>query len=154
MKAFFAVLLLTLSISTFSAETNVECLDAQGNVVNSSITHLKSVMANFKGDRTQVYVTGTITEIKKEDHSGLAHQKYNIKIDKDITFLIVSNLSFGRVPLTLGKFVSVCGEFKRVGKGMVHWTHFDPRGTHPDGFTIVDGQLYGDTEVEDFNNVN
>jgi len=146
MRALFTGLLLALSLSAFSAETKVACLDAQGNVVNGSIPSLRSVMASHKGDRTQVFVTGTITEIKKEDHSGLAHQKYEIKIDKDITFLIVSNLAFGRVPLVVGKTVSVCGEYKRVGKGMVHWTHFDPHGPHANGFTIMDGVLYGDKE--------
>lgn len=146
MKTLFTGLILVLSLSVFSAETKVACLDAKGNVVSESITKLKSVMNSYKGDRTQVFVTGTITEIKKEDHSGLAHQKYDIKIDKDITFLIVSNLAFGRVPLVVGKTVSVCGEYKRVGKGMVHWTHFDPHGPHANGFTIMDGVLYGDKE--------
>ena len=152
MKALFTGLLLALSLSAFSADSNVACLDAQGNVVDGSIPALRSIMASHKGDRTQVYVTGTITEIKKEDHSGLAHQKYELKIDKDLTFLIVSNLAFGRIPLVVGKKVSVCGEYKRVGKGMVHWTHFDPHGPHANGFTIMDGILYGDKEVSLVNN--
>lgn len=146
MKALFTGLLLALSLSAFSAETTVECKDFKGNVVDGSITYLKSVMANNKG-KTQVLVTGTITEIKKEDHSGLAHQKYEMKVDKDITLQIVSNLEFGRIPLALGKVATVCGEFLRVGQGMVHWTHFDPHGPHADGFTVMDGVLYGDKET-------
>lgn len=147
MKALFTGLLLALSLSAFSADTTVECKDFKGNVVDGSITRLKSVIANHKGDKTQVLVTGTITEIKKEDHSGLAHQKYDMKVDKDITLQIVSNLEFGRIPLVVGKVTTVCGEFLRVGQGMVHWTHFDPHGPHADGYTIVDGVLYGDKET-------
>lgn len=147
MKALFTGLLLALSLSAFSAETTVECKDSKGNVVDGSITRLKSVMGNRKGEKTQVLVTGTISEIKKEDHSGLAHQKYDMKVDKDITLQIVSNLEFGRIPLVLGKVTTVCGEFIRVGQGMVHWTHFDPHGPHADGFTIMDGILYGDKET-------
>lgn len=147
MKALFTGLLLALSLSAFSAQPTVECKDFKGNVVDGSITRLRSVMANHKGEKTQVLVTGTISEIKKEDNSGLQHQKYNMKVDKDITLQIVSNLEFGRIPLVVGKVTTVCGEFLRVGQGMVHWTHFDPHGPHADGFTIVDGVLYGDKET-------
>lgn len=147
MKALFTGLLLALSLSAFSAETTIECKDFKGNVVDGSVARLRSVMANHKGDKTQVLVTGTITEIKKEDHSGLAHQKYNMKVDKDITLQIVSNLEFGRIPLVVGKVTTVCGEFIRVGQGMVHWTHFDPHGPHADGYTVMDGVLYGDKET-------
>ena len=146
MKALFTSLLFVLSFSAFSAQTNVACLDSLGNVVNGNIPTLKSIIASHKGGKAQVFVTGTIINIEKEDHNGLAHQKYNIKIDNDLTFQIVSNLAFGRVPLVVGKSVSVCGEYKRVGKGMVHWTHFDPHGPHANGFTIMDGVLYGDKE--------
>lgn len=147
MKALFTGLLLALSLSAFSAETTVECKDFRGNVVDGSITRLRSVMANHKGEKTQVLVTGTISEIKKEDNSGLQHQKYNMKVDKDITLQIVSNLEFGRIPLVVGKVTTVCGEFLRVGQGMVHWTHFDPHGPHADGYTVMDGVLYGDKET-------
>lgn len=146
MKALFTGLLLTFSLSTFSGENKISCLDAKGNVVNGSISALRNIIASYKGGKAQVFVTGTITKIEKEDHSGLAHQKYNLKIDEDISFQIVSNLAFGRVPLAIGKSASVCGEYKKVGKGMVHWTHFDPHGAHADGFTIMDGILYGDKE--------
>jgi hypothetical protein len=98
-------------------------------------------------DRPQIFVTGTITKILAEDHSGLPHQKFSLKLSNDITLSIVSNLDFGRIPLVVGKSISVCGEFKHVGQGMVHWTHFDPHGGHADGFTILDGKLYGDKEV-------
>jgi hypothetical protein len=147
MKALFTGLLLALSLSAFSAQPTVECKDFKGNVVDGSIARLRSVMANHKGEKTQVLVTGTITQIGKEDNSGLQHQKYNMKVDKDITLQIVSNLEFGRIPLVVGKVTTVCGEFLRVGQGMVHWTHFDPHGPHADGYTIVDGVLYGDKET-------
>lgn len=146
MKALFTGLLLVLSLSAISAENKVPCLDAKGNVVD------ENSMNNQKGGRTQVFVTGTITQIDKEDHNGLPHQKYNIKIGNNTTYLIVSNLEFGRVPLVIGKKVSVCGEYKKVGSGMVHWTHFDPHGSHANGFTIMDGVLYGDKEEALINN--
>lgn len=147
MKALITGLVLVLSLSAFGADTTVECKDFKGNVVDGSITRLRSVMAAHKGDKTQVLVTGVVSLIRPEDHNGLAHQKYDIKVASDITLQIVSNLEFGRVPVAIGKTVSVCGEFLRVGQGMVHWTHFDPHGPHADGYTVMDGVLYGDKET-------
>ena len=151
MKAIFTSLLLALSLTAFSAETKIECLDQRGNPIDGSVDGLKKIISTVKDGKTQVFVTGVITNIQKEDNKGLRHQKYNINIDNQLSFLIVSNLSFGRVPIALGKTVSVCGEYKKVGKGMVHWTHFDPHGPHADGFTLVDGVLYGDKEEAQIN---
>jgi hypothetical protein len=149
MKSLFLLLaFLVLSTSAFAARPLIEvqeCKDNRGTVLTTSMDSLSSVMRS-RADRPQVYVSGVVVQIQPEDHSGLPHQKYTIRVNNQVTLLIVSNLDFGRVPLTVGATLSVCGEFKRVGQGMVHWTHFDPHGSHPDGFTIVDGKLYGDQE--------
>ncbi|MBY0413549.1 MAG: DUF3465 domain-containing protein [Bdellovibrionales bacterium] len=151
MKLFIASLVLVTSLSSFAATPILplpECKSRQGDEVDGSVKQLRNVMGNPKDSRTQVYVTGVIGEIEKEDHTGLPHQKFSLKVDTDITLAIVSNLDFGRIPLVAGKKVSICGEFRRIGKGMVHWTHFDPHGGHPDGFTILDGKVYGETEIK------
>ncbi len=155
MKLITLTLLVIYSFSTSagSLENVPDCKDLRGTVLKSSVDSLKIVMRS-NANRPQVFVTGVVDKILPEDHNGLPHQKYSIKVSSDITLLIVSNLDFGRVPLTEGKSVSVCGEFKKIGQGMVHWTHFDPHGGHPDGFTIVDGKLYGDKENSDPNGSN
>lgn len=150
MKSFFVCsLFVLLSVSatagTLNPITLPDCKDVKGSVLPNTVDQLKVVMRSG-ANRPQVLVTGIVSKILPEDHSGLPHQKYTITVNGDIQLLIVSNLDFGRVPLVIGKSVSVCGEFKKVGQGMVHWTHFDPHGGHPDGFTVVDGKLYGDTE--------
>lgn len=127
-----------------------DCKDVRGTILPNTVDQLKVVMRS-KANRPQVMVTGVVTNILPEDHAGLPHQKYTIAVDSQIKILVVSNLDFGRVPVQVGKTVSVCGEFKKVGQGMVHWTHFDPHGGHADGFTIVDGKLYGDVETPGFN---
>lgn len=151
MKSFIVSSLFTLLISlTAFAGVNPsdlpECKDGRGSVLPDTVDQLKVVMRSG-ANRPQVMVTGVVSQILPEDHAGLPHQKYTLTVNAQIKLLIVSNLDFGRVPLVVGKTVSVCGEFKKVGQGMVHWTHFDPHGGHPDGFTIVDGQLYGDVET-------
>jgi len=148
MKTLLVALFSVLSFAASAEITNVpDCKDYRGSVLKDSVDQLQVVMRS-NAPRPMVFVTGTISNILPEDHNGLPHQKYTIKVNNQITLLIVSNLDFGRTPIAIGKTVSVCGEFKKVGQGMVHWTHFDPHGGHPDGFTILDGQLYGDKEVQ------
>lgn len=149
MKSLFAALFVLLSFSVSAGIQELpECKDYRGNIMNGSTDQLRTVMRSG-GNRPQVMVTGVVSQILPEDHAGLPHQKFTVTVENQIKLLIVSNLDFGRIPLQLGKQITVCGEYKRVGQGMIHWTHFDPHGGHPDGFTIVDGKLYGDTESED-----
>jgi hypothetical protein len=144
-----------LALLTFSATasdlTLPDCKDLRGSVIPNTVDQLKVIMKSNAG-RPQVMATGVVSQILPEDHNGLPHQKYTLTVDGQIKLLIVSNLDFGRVPLVIGSTVSVCGEFKKIGQGMIHWTHFDPHGGHPDGFTIVNGQLFGDKEIPGFAN--
>jgi len=150
MKSLFAsfFLVLSLSVSAGTLKEIPECKDVRGNIMNGSTDQLKTVMRSSSA-RPQVMATGVVSQVLPEDHDGLPHQKFTLTVDGQIKLLIVSNLDFGRIPLVVGKAITVCGEYKRVGQGMIHWTHFDPHGGHPDGFTVVDGNLYGDTESTD-----
>lgn len=152
---FFILSVFFVLFSTANARTNPvtelpECRDLRGEILPNTLDQLRIVMKS-RASRPQVMVTGVVSQILPEDHAGLPHQKYTLTVNKEIKLLIVSNLDFGRVPLVVGATVSVCGEYKRVGQGMIHWTHFDPRGAHPNGFTIVNGKLYGDKEISGFN---
>ncbi|MDD4973791.1 MAG: DUF3465 domain-containing protein [Bacteriovorax sp.] len=155
MKSFIvSSLFMLLSLSAFAGNPSSalpDCKNLRGSVVPNTIDQLKVVMKSSVSN-PQVIVTGVVTQIMPEDHKGLPHQKYTLTVGGQIKLLIVSNLDFGRVPLTVGTTLSVCGEYKNVGQGMIHWTHFDPHGGHPDGFTIVNGSLYGDKEIPGFTN--
>jgi hypothetical protein len=157
MKLLIAGIALVFSFSTFAGYTSSvpnttlpTCKDKNDNVVDGSVTQLRKVMGS-NSYRPQVYVTGTVAVLHNDDTSGLPHQKFSLKVSDDITLEIVSNLDFGRIPVAVGQTVNICGEYLHVGRGMVHWTHFDPHGNHADGFTILNGKLYGDKEVPTFN---
>jgi hypothetical protein len=137
----FVVLILN---SAFAAELP-SCVDRRGNTLNGSIEQLKQVM-NSRADRPQILVNGVVEKMLPEDKAGNPHQKYILNVS-GLKIQVVSNLEFGRVPVAIGSAVQVCGEFLRVGAGMVHWTHFDPHGGHPNGFSIMNGKLYGDVET-------
>ena len=156
MKTFIVSSLLVLLSFSSVAGTTIpaalpDCKDLRGSVLPNTVDQLKVVMRSNAG-APQVMVTGVVTQILPEDHSGLPHQKYTLMVGGQIKLMIVSNLDFGRVPVVVGATLSVCGEYKKVGDGMIHWTHFDPHGGHPDGFTIVNGVLYGDKEIPGFSN--
>ncbi|MBC7712546.1 MAG: DUF3465 domain-containing protein [Rhizobacter sp.] len=146
MRSLIALFVFAVSFSSFAFVPEQQCKDVKGNVIDSSLTTVSKIM-NSHSNRPQIYITGTITQVEQEDHSGLPHQKFSVKIGTGTNLQIVSNLDFGRIPVAVGQTVSVCGEYLHVGQGMVHWTHFDPHGGHADGFTILNGTLYGDKEV-------
>jgi hypothetical protein len=149
-SSLLVLLSLSLNAGTFEQSALVECKDSRGLTVSGTIEALKKVM-NAKSNRPQVAITGVVSQILPEDRNGRPHQKYIIAVDSKINLQIVSNLEFGKAPVLVGKSVTICGEFLRVGQGMIHWTHFDPHGGHADGFTIVDGKVYGDKEIPGFN---
>ena len=137
---------LLISSGAFSEASMPQCKDARGNVVLGTIDQLKQIMKSTT-NRPQAFATGTVTSILPDDTQGLPHQKFFISVDEQINLEIVSNLDFGRVPLRVGQTISVCGEYLNVGQGMIHWTHFDPHGGHAEGFTILNGQLFGQEQT-------
>jgi hypothetical protein len=58
---------------------------------------------------------------------------------------VEANVDFtGAFALRRGQTVEVRGEYEYYASGgVIHWTHRDPRGRHPDGYIQVDGHQYG-----------
>lgn len=138
--------LILLSSGAFAQSPSPVCKDVRGNVMNGSIDQLRQVMSS-NAYRPQVLATGTVTSILPDDNQGLPHQKYYISVAGQINLEIVSNLDFDRIPLQVGQTVSVCGEYINAGSGMIHWTHYDPHGGHANGFTYLNGQVYGQEQT-------
>jgi hypothetical protein len=145
MKLLVLAFIALFSVASFAGDQVVDCKDRKGNVLDKSLDNLNQIR-NSRQNRPQVYVEGQVSQILPEDKAGLPHQKYIIKAFNSVKIVVVSNLDFGRIPVQVGSTVSVCGEYINAEGGMVHWTHFDPHGGHPDGFTVMNGKLYGDTE--------
>ena len=145
-RIFFFLALSTVSLSAFS-QAVIQCKDAQGNVLSGSVNELVQIM-NSNSYRPEAYGIGVVTSILPDDTQGLPHQKYWIQVAGKINVEIVSNLDFGRTPVQIGQTVAVCGEYVNANTGaMIHWTHFDPHGGHPNGFTMTNGQIYGEQQT-------
>jgi len=73
------------------------------------------------------------------------HEAFNVRADDGTALEIVDNVDLApRVPVSPGDQIGVRGELVRdSGRGpLVHWTHHDPAGHHPDGYIDLAGRRY------------
>ncbi len=91
----------------------------------------------------QVKVFGRVLRILPDDTKGSRHQKFII-LTNDLTVLIVHNIDLApRVPIKKDDYVWVYGEYEWNEKGgLIHWTHKDPKGIHPNGFITHKKKTY------------
>jgi hypothetical protein len=73
------------------------------------------------------------------------HEAFDVRSDNGQRVEIVDNVKLApRVPVAVGDHVSICGELvPETSRGpLVHWTHHDPAGAHPDGYIDFAGRRY------------
>ena len=88
---------------------------------------------------------GTVQRLLPDDTDGSPHQRFLIRLDDGTTVLVAHNLDLApRLDgLATGEAVAFRGEYIWNPKGgTLHWTHDDPRGTHPDGWLRWRGRTY------------
>ncbi|MBV8637898.1 MAG: DUF3465 domain-containing protein [Candidatus Eremiobacteraeota bacterium] len=101
-----------------------------------------------QGSHGEVVASGVVRHVlgTRRGPSG-EHEGFLLQLDGDCDLLlrVETNVDLtGPVPLHDGERVIVKGEyeFDPMG-GVVHWTHRDPRGHHPDGYVKADdGKVY------------
>jgi hypothetical protein len=91
-----------------------------------------AIVDAFRRRQSDVWVegSGTVEATLPDDREGSRHQKFIVRIDRELTVLVSHNIDLApRVPLDRGDTVSFRGEYVWNAKGgLVHWTHHDPRG--------------------------
>ena len=87
---------------------------------------------------------GTVVKLLPDDTEGEQHQRMLIDVGSEKTILIAHNTDVGhRIDARVGDRVSFKGEFVWNDRGgVVHWTHHDPRGKHPDGWVKVGDKTF------------
>ncbi len=87
---------------------------------------------------------GRVSRILPDDNDGSRHQRFIVSLASSHTVLIAHNIDLApRVPLQIGRSVSIFGQYEWNEKGgVVHWTHKDPRGTHVAGWIQYQGHTY------------
>jgi len=95
--------------------------------------------------RVQVTGEGTVVKVLRDDGNGSRHQRFIVRLDSGRTVLVAHNIDLApRIDgLRAGDTVAFSGEYEWNPKGgVIHWTHRDPRGRHPEGWIQHDGQFY------------
>lgn len=79
-----------------------------------------------------------------DDTNGLRHQKWVVQLSNGSSMMAVYNLDMcERVALKVGDHVAMGGQFVWTNQGaLLHWLHYDPRKTRPDGYVEVNGKVY------------
>jgi len=93
----------------------------------------------------QVRVHGRVEKLLPDDREGRRHQRFLVRLASGQTLLVAHNLELApRVKgLNVDAGVELYGEYAWNNKGgVIHWTHHDPRGSHPEGWIRYQGRLY------------
>lgn len=89
--------------------------------------------------------SGIVISLFPDDIIGSKHQKFTLKLANGKTVLVIHNIDISNKigELKIGDKVSFLGEYQwNAFGGMVHWTHKDPHGNHPDGWLKYNGKIY------------
>ncbi len=93
----------------------------------------------------QVKGKGTVVKLLADDLKGSKHQKFLVRYNQEQTLLISHNIDLApRInTLKVGDTIEFYGEYVYNKKGgIIHWTHHDPGGRHPDGWLRHKNKLY------------
>ena len=96
-------------------------------------------------DGQQAKGSGTVVRILSDDSDGSRHQRFILRIAGGRALLIAHNIDLApRVNgIREGDTVEFYGEFATNAQGgVIHWTHHDPQGRHPDGWLKHNGRIY------------
>lgn len=96
-------------------------------------------------DGQQLRGAGTVLRILPDDNDGSRHQRFILRLDSGRTLLIAHNIDLApRIGgIREGDTVEFYGEFAINDRGgVIHWTHHDPQGRHPDGWLRHRGRTY------------
>ncbi len=93
----------------------------------------------------QIEGVGTVLRVLPDDTRGSRHQRFLLELASGQSVLVAHNIDLApRIPnLEPGDQVHFFGEYEWNDRGgVLHWTHHDPRGRHPDGWLRHRGQSY------------
>jgi len=91
----------------------------------------------------EVEGAGTVVRLLSDDVEGGRHQRFILELPSGQTVLIAHNIDVASrlVGLKAGDEVAFRGVYEwNAQGGVVHWTHHDPSGEHPDGWLRLDGR--------------
>ena len=125
------------SISTQSSQQRTTSAGEAGDVLARAFENQQS--------NVQVRAQGIVRKVLSDDNQGSRHQRFLVRLSSGQTLLIAHNIDLApRIEsLREGDSVAFYGEYEWNNKGgVIHWTHRDPQGRHPDGWLEHNGKRY------------
>lgn len=123
--------------------------EAQGSVsvTAPAANGNQALYALMDGKRSGEMVAGegVVQKVLKDDTDGSRHQRFILDVGQGKTLLVAHNIDLApRVPdLQVGARVQFYGQYESNARGgVLHWTHHDPAGRHPDGWLQYQGKRY------------
>jgi hypothetical protein len=105
---------------------------------------LQTAFENRQSD-LQVSGSGVVVAVLADDNQGSRHQRFILELSSGQTLLVSHNIDLApRInSLRKGDTVEFFGEYEWNERGgVIHWTHHDPAGRHPDGWLQHRGKTY------------
>ncbi len=99
-----------------------------------SFSSNREIQEAFDGKVSQLQVigNGVVVHLLADDLDGSRHQRFILKLDKELTVLIAHNIDLvDRISnIKFGDEVKFYGSYEWNSKGgVVHWTHHAPRSS-------------------------
>ena len=143
---FSAFQVLMPSKSSSDLKTHNEEVKQQTRSSNKTITDdLERLQQAYQRHESKVWMTisGKVVYILSDDNEGSRHQRFILKVDKDLTVLVAHNIDLAkRVPLKKGDQIQLRGRYEWNEKGgVLHWTHHNPNGKKG-GWIRLNGEKY------------
>ena len=110
----------------------------------TELEKLKNAFENQQGN-LQVKQSGKVTKLIRDDDHRPRHQRFVVQLLSGQQLLIAHNIDLApKVEgLQEGAEIAFYGEYEWNNKGgVVHWTHRDPKGQHPDGWLLYGNRKY------------
>ncbi len=85
----------------------------------------------------QVLIRAKIIKLLSDDTVGDRHQRFIVELESGQTLLVAHNIDIApRIEdLAVGDEVAIYGVYEWNDEGgVIHWTHVDPDGNHPEGW--------------------
>ena len=143
MKQIYIAALVVCALSWSTCGRAVQSSAPIGNALSSD----SPIGRAFKSRASHVQVEGegVVIRVLTDDLAGGRHQRFIVRFASGQTVLIVHNIDIAPRVVGLQKDDSVhfYGEYVWNEKGgMVHWTHYDPKGRHTAGWVKHGGRTY------------
>lgn len=142
---FLLVVLMGLYFGLFNEEDTRETPSREGQLQSTNGNSLLEKAIRQKISDLQVMAVGRVIRVLPDDREGSRHQRFIIRIRSGETLLVAHNIDLApRVKgIAVNDEVEFFGEYEWNDKGgVIHWTHEDPQGRHPDGWIQHKGQRY------------